>query len=88
MKIAELQRLIKWMPTAAHLAEGAGLPRGWGDRLINGGKVKHHWQPLWQGISSHMARHMATTLLRQISKNNKALAKRVFGHAEEVATDR
>ena len=69
------------------VAKAAGLTRDWDDRLISGGKVKHHWRPLWQIISSHTARHTAATLLKQVS-NNKALAKLVLGHAEEDVTDR
>lgn len=58
------------------------------DRLISGSKVKHSWCPLWQVISSHTARHAAATLLQQVSRNNKALAKLVPGHAEVDVNDR
>ena len=48
----------------------------------------HHWRPIWQVIGTHTARHMAGTLLKQVSNGNKALARLVLGHAEEDVTDR
>lgn len=66
------------------IAQAAGLTREWDDRLITGGKVVHHWRPIWQVIGTHTARHTAGTLLKQVSNGNKALAKLVLGHAEQA----
>lgn len=73
--------------TIKQVAKRAGLNRLFNDVSISGGRATDNYQPVYELISTHTARHTCAELLTEGADDDKGVARFVLGHVEPSVTE-